>query len=49
MQMTNEECQDYNKLTKEQKEEFDYQSRKHPKWSFMQVMVKVKLDNLCRH
>lgn len=44
MQMTNEECQDYNKLTKEQKEEFDYQSRKHPDWSFKQVIAKVAFE-----
>lgn len=44
MQMTNEERQDYNKLTKEQKEEFDYQSRKHPDWSFKQVIAKVAFE-----
>ena len=44
MQMTTEERQDYNKLTKEQKEEFDYQSRKHPDWSFEQVIKKLAFE-----
>ena len=44
MQMTTEERQDYNKLTKEEMEEFDYQSRKHPDWSFNQVMAKVAFE-----
>lgn len=44
MQMTTEERQDYDKLTKEQKEEFDYQSRKHPDWSFKQVIAKVAFE-----
>lgn len=44
MQMTTEERQDYYKLTKEQKEEFEYQSRKHPDWSFKQVIAKVAFE-----
>lgn len=44
MQMTTEDRQDYNKLTKEQKEEFDYQSRKNPDWSFQQIMIKLAFD-----
>ena len=44
MQMTAEERQDYNKLTKEQKEEFDFQSRKHSNWSFKQVIAKVAFE-----
>lgn len=46
MQMTNEECQDYNKLTKEQKEDFEYHSRKHPDWNFKQVMAKMVFDGI---
>ena len=45
MQMTDKEQQEYDKLSQSEKEYFDCQSRKHPKWSFMQVMVKVKFDN----
>ncbi len=44
MQMTAEERQDYDKLTEKQKEEFEYQSRKHPDWSFNQVMAKVAFE-----
>ncbi len=44
MQMTPQERQDYEKLTEEQKEEFDYQSRKHPEWGFQEVMVKLAFE-----
>ena len=44
MQMTTEERQDYDKLTEQQKEEFDYQCRKHPEWSFKQVMAKLAFE-----
>lgn len=44
MQMTNEERQDYNKLTKEQKEDFEYQARKHPDWEFQTVMIKLAFE-----
>ncbi len=46
MQMTNEERQDYNKLTKAEKEEFDSQSRKHPEWSFTQIMTKLEFEKM---
>lgn len=42
--MTNEERQDYNKLTSKQKESFDLYSRMHPNWCFKQVMAKVALE-----
>ena len=44
MEMTKEECQDYNKLTPEEKQEFEYQSKKHPDWTFKQVMAKIVFD-----
>ncbi len=44
MQMTNEERQDYQNLTKEEKDIFDRQSNMHPKWSFSQVMAKTVMD-----
>lgn len=45
LQMTNEEQQEYDRLSQSEKEKFDCQSRKHPRWSFKQVMVKVHFDN----
>jgi len=44
MEMTKEERQDYNKLTKEQKDDFEYHSRKHPDWNFGQVMIKLEFE-----
>ena len=44
MEMTQEQRQDYNKLTKSQKEDFDYAKRKHPDWSFTQLMAKVAFE-----
>ncbi len=45
LQMTYEEQQEYYKLSQSEKDNFDFQLRKHPRWSFSQLMVKVKLDN----
>ena len=42
MEMTIEQRRDYDKLTKEQKEDFAYLERKNPNWSFDQVMTKVQ-------
>lgn len=42
--MTIEQRRDYDKLTKEQKEDFAYFERKHPDWTFSQVMAKVQLN-----
>ena len=44
MEMTYEQRQDYNKLTKSQKEDFDYNERKHPNWTFTQLMAKVAFE-----
>lgn len=44
MEMTIEQRRDYDKLTKEQKEDFAYFERKHPNWSFSQVMTKVQFE-----
>ena len=44
MQMTNEERQDYQNLTKKGKDIFDFQSNMHPEWSFNQVMTKVEFE-----
>lgn len=44
MEMTIEQRRDYDKLTKEQKEDFAYIERKHPNWSFSQVIVKLEFD-----
>ena len=46
MQMTNEQRQDYEKLTPEKKKDFEYQSRKHPDWSFSQIMAKLEFDDM---
>ena len=40
--MTIEQRRDYDKLTKEQKEDFAYLERKNPNWDFSQVMTKVQ-------
>ena len=44
MQMTTEERQDFEKLTPEKKECFDFYSRLYPNWSFNQIMVKLAFD-----
>ena len=44
MQMTTAERQDYNKLTREQKEDFEYHARKHPDWEFQMVMIKLAFE-----
>lgn len=44
MDMTQQERQDYNKLTREQKEDFEYQHKRHPDWSFKQVMAKLVFE-----
>lgn len=44
MEMTYEQRQDYNKLTNSQKEDFDYNERKHPNWTFNQLMAKVAFE-----
>lgn len=44
MEMTYEQRQDYNKLTSSQKEDFKYNERKHPNWTFTQIMAKLALD-----
>lgn len=44
MEMTIEQRRDYDKLTKEQKEDFAYIERKHPNWSFGQVIAKLEFD-----
>lgn len=41
MEMTIEQRRDYDKLTKEQKEDFAYFERKHPNWDFSQVLCAV--------
>lgn len=44
MEMTNEERQDYEKLTRKEKEYFDFYSKTNPDWSFKQIMVKLAFD-----
>lgn len=48
--MTAEEQNEYNSLSSEQREEYDYQSKKHPNWDHKKLMIKVgfngKVDNM---
>lgn len=44
MQMSIEEQKVYNQLSKEQKEDFRYAEKRHPNWSFTQVMAKVGFE-----
>lgn len=44
MEMTIEQRRDYDKLKKEHKEDFAYFERKHPDWTWSQVMTKVQLN-----
>ncbi len=42
--MTLQEKEEYNKLTKESKEDYDYQKRKHPEWNHNQIMARVSFE-----
>lgn len=42
--MTNEEQNNYYKLTPELREEYDHLMKKHPNWSHNQIMTKLSLD-----
>lgn len=43
--MTDTERQQYNNLTPSQREDYDYQRKKHPNWSHNQIITKVMLEN----
>lgn len=43
--MTPEECEEYNKLSKEGKHFYDLIRDKHPDWSHIQIMVMVILES----
>lgn len=42
--MTETERQQYNNLTSSQREDYDYQRKKHPNWSHNQLITKVMLE-----
>lgn len=44
MKMTIEQRREYDKLTKEQKEDFAYIERKHPDWDWSRVMARVQIN-----
>lgn len=43
--MTYQEQQEFNKLTSDQKEEYQFQQRKHPNWDHKKLMIKVGFNN----
>lgn len=42
--MTNEERQQYNKLPKNERDNYDYVKRNHPNWTHSQIMTKLAFD-----
>lgn len=42
--MTDEELEIYNGLSSDEQDEFDYQSEKHPDWTFKKVMTKLAFE-----
>lgn len=43
--MTDIERAQYNNLTQSQREDYDYQRKKHPNWSHNQIITKVMLED----
>lgn len=43
--MTTEEREEYNRLPKADREEYDHLSRKHPNWDHKQIMAKVAFNH----
>ena len=41
MEMTDKELEDYGKLSRSEKEDFDYYATKHPDWSFEQLLKQI--------
>jgi len=43
--MTDKERDDYYKLSPQQREDYDYQKRRHPNWSHNQIIAKIMIDS----